>query len=318
MTGNDVLFGDGQDDDIVGGYGDDWISGGTGDDGIIGDDGRITTSRNSSTGWTATGTPCTANAAGTCFSEPLYGIAALLPTDPDTRLSNGNVLNEFVYTPGKMQTETINVAGVLNKTVNLTPFNVDPQSDTLFRPEGGYDDIIFGGLGVDVIHGGSGDDALSGAEALDEGYAPKYTTSCGTGTTPGCVAVRDGLIRIDFGHPVNPGDVLRYNPDRRRRLALRPHPPGRRVRPLRRVRAAPGDPVQRCGRPGLDLHRLHPERPHLHLERPLANYPFHWFLTNSWDEGPVYSATRSVPAQRHGLPGEQPRSGDRRQRRPVR
>ena len=47
MTGNDVVFGEGQDDDIVGGYGNDWISAGTGDDGVVGDDGRISTSRNS-------------------------------------------------------------------------------------------------------------------------------------------------------------------------------------------------------------------------------------------------------------------------------
>ena len=213
MKGNDVLYGDGQDDDLIGGYGDDWISGGTGDDGILGDDGRIMTSRNSSTGWTAQGAPCTANGT-TCFSEPLYGILALFPTDPNTRTSEGNVLSEVIYTPGHVQEETINRAGVLNKAVNLTPFNVDPADlDPLFRPEGGYDDIIFGGLGDDAIHGGSGDDALSGAEALVAGYAPKYVTSCGAGTTPDCVAVRSGLVRIDFGHPVNPGDVLRHNPD---------------------------------------------------------------------------------------------------------
>ena len=34
MVGNDVLFGEGQDDDLIGGYGNDWISGGTGDDGV--------------------------------------------------------------------------------------------------------------------------------------------------------------------------------------------------------------------------------------------------------------------------------------------
>ena len=54
------LFGEGQDDDIVGGYGNDWISGGTGDEAILGDDGRIFASRNS-----------------TAFGEPLYGIAAI-------------------------------------------------------------------------------------------------------------------------------------------------------------------------------------------------------------------------------------------------
>ena len=46
MTGNDVLFGEGQDDDIYGGTGNDRIYGGTGEDGILGDDGMILTSRN--------------------------------------------------------------------------------------------------------------------------------------------------------------------------------------------------------------------------------------------------------------------------------
>ncbi len=72
MKGNDVIYGDGQNDDLIGGYGDDWISGGTGDDAILGDDGRISTSRNSSNGWTAAGVACTGNAAGTCYSEPVY------------------------------------------------------------------------------------------------------------------------------------------------------------------------------------------------------------------------------------------------------
>ena len=75
MKGNDVLFGEGQDDDLIGGYGDDWISGGTGDDGAIGDDGRISTSRNNAT-----------------VGEPLYGIAPLLATDPDPKNNDGNVL----------------------------------------------------------------------------------------------------------------------------------------------------------------------------------------------------------------------------------
>jgi hypothetical protein len=41
-----VIYGDAQDDDLIGGWGNDWISGGTGADGILGDDGRIFTSRN--------------------------------------------------------------------------------------------------------------------------------------------------------------------------------------------------------------------------------------------------------------------------------
>jgi Ca2+-binding RTX toxin-like protein len=94
MKGADVLFGDGQDDDIIGGYGNDWISGGTGDDGVVGDDGRIYTSRNG-------------------LTENLYGIAATTQTE--------------ISTPGKMQVATINVTGQLKKTVNLTPFSVDPS-----------------------------------------------------------------------------------------------------------------------------------------------------------------------------------------------
>jgi Ca2+-binding RTX toxin-like protein len=98
--GNDRIFGDAGDDDIIGGWGNDWISGGTGSDGILGDDGRIFTSRNTAV-----------------YGESdLYGIVPLLANDPDTRTSQGNVLNEFIYTPGQMQTETINVGGKLKKS----------------------------------------------------------------------------------------------------------------------------------------------------------------------------------------------------------
>jgi len=154
MKGDDVLFGEGQDDDIIGGYDNDWISGGTGQDGVLGDDGRIYTSRNG-------------------FAEPIYGIGDL-----------SGELDKYIYTPGKIQQATINVAGELKKTVNLTPFKLgDPDlfdyadQDPLFA-----DDIIYGGLGGDFLHGGPGDDAVSGAEAL-----PMY-----------------------YDAPNNPGDVLKF------------------------------------------------------------------------------------------------------------
>ena len=147
MKGNDVIFGEGQDDDIIGGYGNDWISGGTGQDGVLGDDGRIFTSRNSST-----------------VGEPLNGVLALLGTDPNTRFNDGNVLNELISTPGNVQVATINVAGQLKKTVDMAPFNMDPAEQPLFVAKYA-DDIIYGGLGSDFLHGGSGDDAISGAEA---------------------------------------------------------------------------------------------------------------------------------------------------------
>jgi len=262
MVGNDVLFGDGQDDDIIGGYGDEWISGGTGDDGIIGDDGRISTSRNSSV-----------------YGEPLYGIAALRAKDTDTRTANGDVLNEFIYTPGQIQTETINVGGVLKKTVNLTPFNVDPTGlDPLFRPAGGYDDIVFGGLGNDAIHGGSGDDALSGAEALVEGWARDYS---GDGNLV-------GILRIDFGHPVNPGDVLRYNPedpdgwhyDRTQRAGE--FDLYDEYEPRREIRFNASGEVWTCTGYSPSGHTCTESAP-------ITSYLFTYFLTNTSDEGYEFS-----------------------------
>ena len=169
MTGNDVLFGEGQDDDIIGGYGNDWISGGTGDDGILGDDGRIYTSRNSIDG------------------EPLYGIDGLDDHDTNTKFNDGTVLDEFIYTPGKIQQATINIEGQLKKSFDIIPFNLDSIGneggiqDPLFDPLYA-DDIIYGGWGNDFLHGGAGDDAISGAEALPEFY----------------------------NSPINPGNVLGY------------------------------------------------------------------------------------------------------------
>ncbi|QXE26036.1 parallel beta-helix repeat [Richelia sinica FACHB-800] len=153
QVGNDVLFGEGQDDNIIGGAGHDWISGGAGQDGVIGDDGRIYTSRN-----------------GT--AETLYGIVA--------------TTQQFISTPGNVQQATINVTGALKKTVNLTPFNLDPNTTSqnpLFDPQFA-DDIIYGGLGNDFLHGGAGDDGISGAEAMSQFY----------------------------DKPSNPGNILAYNP----------------------------------------------------------------------------------------------------------
>ncbi|HEX6131863.1 MAG TPA: calcium-binding protein [Actinomycetota bacterium] len=138
-TGDDVIFGESHDDDIVGGAGHDWIAAGTGDDGVLGDDGRIYTSRNG-------------------LAEPLYGLAAEAQVAIDT--------------PGDHHMATLFVTGLLNKTVNLTPFNVDPNltgQDPLYDPSNA-DDIVYGGLGNDFLHGGAGDDAMSGAEALATFY----------------------------------------------------------------------------------------------------------------------------------------------------
>ncbi|MBW6493254.1 MAG: hypothetical protein K0B16_01635 [Burkholderiaceae bacterium] len=94
-----------------------------------------------------------------------------------------------ISTPGKIQQADLDVTGQLKKTVDLTPFSQDELwsgSADEFSGESKHtsDDIIYGGLGSDWLHGASGDDAISGAEAL-----------------PGF-----------YSNPVNPGNVLRYDP----------------------------------------------------------------------------------------------------------
>jgi hypothetical protein len=186
--GDDVMYGDAGDDDMIGGWGWDWMSGGTGQDGMLGDDGRIFTSRNTTTG------------------EPLYGVAGLLASDPDTRFSNGTVINELIYTPGNIQITTINPLNALNKAFDITPFNLKPNAaggdDPLFRPHYA-DDIMYGGLGSDFMHGGSGDDAISGAEAMTESYGQNMTST-------GAVV---GVVRSDWTRPYNGGNMLNWGAD---------------------------------------------------------------------------------------------------------
>ena len=177
--GDDIAFGDADHDDIVGGWGNDWISGGTGVDGIIGDDGRIFTSRNeglSSDGQVSLkgNTRSFGNygdqGENSEFAEELYGIYSLLNVDPDSRTSQGIVLNEEIYTPGQVQRALINRAGELIKSVDLSPFDsvedaflaaTSSANPITHNPEFA-DDVIFGGLGDDFIHAGAGDDAISG------------------------------------------------------------------------------------------------------------------------------------------------------------
>ena len=73
---------------------------------------------------------------------------ALLATDPDTKFSNGNVLNELITTPGTVQSATINVGGALNKAADITPFNQTPNALGADQPlfdANNSDDVIFGG-----------------------------------------------------------------------------------------------------------------------------------------------------------------------------
>lgn len=136
MVGADILFGDSQDDDLIGGWGYDWISGGTGRDGVIGDDGRIFTARFVELSGGAK-VPDPSNLDH--YAEPLNGIFKV------------NEVDKEISTPGNIQRAIINPDGELFKAVDLTPFNLTTfgqTDDPLFEPEFA-NDIIFGGLGDD-------------------------------------------------------------------------------------------------------------------------------------------------------------------------
>ncbi|MEH6825981.1 MAG: matrixin family metalloprotease, partial [Motiliproteus sp.] len=121
----------------------------------------------------------------TSLSESLYNIEKVTET--------------YISTPGRMQEEIINIEGELRKTVNLTPFNVDPAPDqqALFDPAYA-DDIIFGGWDDDFLHGGAGDDAISGAEALAEGAVVVFPEEADGSYLPD--AERDDGVVLTFGY----------------------------------------------------------------------------------------------------------------------
>ena len=105
--GNDVLFGDGQDDDLIGGWGNDWISGGTGR---------------------------TASWATTAGSSP-----AATARRAAQRRRPATTPARAIATPGTPRPRPSTRRAKLNKTVDLTPFNLNPDhgrtsDDPLFRP----------------------------------------------------------------------------------------------------------------------------------------------------------------------------------------
>ena len=236
--GNDVAYGDADDDEIIGGWGNDWISGGVGQDAILGDDGRIFASRNSSTGWTAAGVACTGSGSGTCYSEPLNGVTAFRPvgTCPENKsVLCGDFLDQYISTPGEVQTAVINIGGDLKKMVDLTPYNLNPAATGGDEPKfdaNNSDDVIFGGLGGEIqplyptvmghlnneeppfgqprgvygdfLHGGGGDDASPAAKP-----SGTPTPSC----TPPTVSLLPNAYRTDWSRPFNPGDLLHFGED---------------------------------------------------------------------------------------------------------
>ena len=131
-----MLFGDGQNDTIIGGTGNDRIYGGAGDDAILGDDGYYRSSRNG-------------------LTEPLWDV-----TTP-------NATNVLQAIPGPYTQATTFQAGDMYNEARLLGYTADPT----VAGAASYADIIYGGQGNDWIHGGGGDDAISGAEALPFYYS---------------------------------------------------------------------------------------------------------------------------------------------------
>jgi hypothetical protein len=242
--GNDIAFGDADDDETIAGWGNDWASGGVGQDAILGDDGRVFGSRNSDQGWLADGTPCTGSGDGTCYSEPLHGITAFQPTGSCNEVKSvlcGDYLDQYISTPGQVQSAIINIDGDLKKTVDLTPFNLTPNAYGADRPlfdANNSDDVIFGGLGGEILpnypdevgqrrnedppvglprgvagdflHAGAGDDAVAGGEAIWNGYTQVWFEGDlwdvdGDGVSE--------AVRTDWSRPYNSGDLLHFGED---------------------------------------------------------------------------------------------------------
>ena len=121
-------------------------TGGTGQDGILGDDGRIFTSRNSACA-PASSAVCTA------YSEPLYGVHAFRASDPDTKITHGDVLErEHLHAGPGAAGDDQHGRRSSPRAVDMTPFNLAAQrARHADRPAAfdanNSDDVIFGGLG---------------------------------------------------------------------------------------------------------------------------------------------------------------------------
>ena len=182
-------------------------------------------------------TNCTGDGGEDCFSEPLYGTTAFQQVDTcpfNHSVLCGDYLDQYIATPGEVQTAVINIGGDLKKTVDLTPYNLQPSGmdDPKFDANNS-DDVIFGGLGGerlpnyplvighrnseeppfgqergiagDFLHGGAGDDAIAGGEAIWNGYAQLYDRQTG--------ALLPNAYRTDWTRPFNPGDLLHFGED---------------------------------------------------------------------------------------------------------
>ena len=238
----------------------------------------------------------------------------------------GDFLNQYISTPGQVQTAVINIGGDLKKTVDLTPYNLRPTATGGDEPKfdaNNSDDVIFGGLGGEI--------------------QPLYPTVMGHLQQRGA-AVRPATWRVRR----LPARRRRRRRDRRRRGDLeRLHPAVRRQRrasSTQRPDAAPTGPVRstratcctsvRTPTPGTTtgpivtrlgefaLYDEYDPRRTILLNADgtveQASEPAcQWFLNLYSDEGPTMTGCVDVRPERH-LPAAERRPQQRRQRRDLR
>ena len=227
--GDDVAYGDADDDDIIGGWGNDWISGGTG--------------RTASSATTAGSSP--AATARTVRRAAVRRRA--VPADRHLhrephRAAAATYLNECIYTPGHVQTAIINVAGDLKKTVDLTPYNLTPErgwaaTSRCSTPTTPTTSSSAAGRRLPARRRGRRRDRRrrGALERLHPAFDGRRRHR-GAGR----------CVRSDWTRPFNAGDLLHFGAGLRRlaRQRTRSSEPARRVLPLRRVRPAAHDPVR--------------------------------------------------------------------------
>ena len=167
------------------------------------------------------------------------------------------MINEYIYTPGQVQTATINIAGRAQdggrqdavqpdarRSVPTTR-STTPTTPTTSSSAAGT---------TTSCTAASATTRCRAREALETSYVQTTTTTAARQQT---ATASSASCETDFNHPWNPGDILHFGADTER-LALRTitSRPPRRVPALQRVRPAPRDRVQHTARCG--AHRLRP------------------------------------------------------------
>src|SRR5206468_2145530 len=135
----------------------------------------------------------------------------LLAIDPDPKFSNGNVADEFIYTPGQVQTATINVTGALAKAVDITPFNQTPNAlgaDQPLYDANHSDDVIYGGWDTDFLHGADGSVWKTGVAPTAYQHFLNFDAADGRTTPLGCIQATNsgclayGTVKTDGGDAI--------------------------------------------------------------------------------------------------------------------